>query len=208
MIGYPSTYEDIKIAIKRAQQDNELAPDFLKNLRVATVPQEEIDPKKQVNFAKYMYFALTKNGSDRDTKKPANDPVLKFVQFLLTTEAQDVFLKHPSYMLPTQNKTLVEQKDVKINPDTDFSMKVSDWYVPNQTFALYDMGISHLFRSIIKRALDEPGATASTVTTFVSSYLSCKVGQLTDSAQYPHACLCTTTLPTNHNNYWPVCGQE
>ncbi len=183
--------------MQRARQDSELAPDFLKNLRVATVPQEEIDPKKQVNFAKYMYFALTKNGSNRDKDKPQHDPVLKFVQFLLTTEAQETFAKYPSYLLPTQNISLTEKKDAKINPDTEFAMKVSDWYVPGQTFALYDMGIPHLFRSIIQQALDEPGTTASTVTSFVSAYLSCKVGQLTDPAQYSHACLCRTTLPLN-----------
>ncbi len=208
LIGYPSTYQDIKIAIQRARQESELAPDFLKNLRVATVPQEEIDPKKQINFAKYMYFALTKNGTNRDTKKPQNDPVLKFVQFLLTKEAQDTFAKHPTYLLPAQNATLTGEGDMRINPEADFAMTVADWYVAGQSFALYDMGIPHLFRDAVKQALDEPGTTASTVTSFVSSYLACKVGQLTDPTQYSHACLCRTTLPVNRNNYWPLCGQE
>lgn len=130
LIGYPSTYQDIAIAIQRAKQENQLAPNFLKNLRITTVPQDEIDPKKQINMAKYMYFALTKNGAHRNTKKPSNDPVLKFMQFLLTTEAQAVFVKHPNSLLPTQNTTLVEGKDNKINSDTDFSMTVADWYVP------------------------------------------------------------------------------
>ncbi len=124
LIGYPSTYQDIAIAIQRARQDGELAPDFIKSLRITTVPQDEIDPKKQTNFAKYSYIALTKNGANRDSKKPSNDPVLKFAQFLLTEEAQDIFAKHPNYMLPTQNMTLVEKKDIKINPDIDFSMTV------------------------------------------------------------------------------------
>jgi len=134
--------------------------------------------------------------------------VLKFVQFLLTAEGQDVFAKHPSYILPTQNTTLTEKKDSKINPDVDFSMTIADWYVPGQTFALYDMGMPHLYRSIVKQALDEPGTTAGSITAFVSSYLSCKVGQLTDSAQYSKPCLCQTKLPTNRNNYWPLCIQE
>lgn len=208
LIGYPSTYRDIKIAMQRAGQDNELATDFIKNLRVTTIPQEEIDPKKQINFAKYMYFAMTKNGAHRDTKKPQNDPVIKFVQFLLTREAQDIFIKHADYGLPTQNTTLAEKSDSKINPEVDFVMTINDWYVPQQHFALYDMGIPHLLRSVVKKALDEPGTTASTVTAFVSGYLTCKVGQLTDPAQYSKACLCQTTLPTNRNNYWPLCGQE
>ncbi len=208
LIGYPSTYKDIEIAVQRAKQDNQLAPNFLKNLRVTTVPQDEIDPKKQVNIAKYMYFALTKNGAHRNTKKPSNDPVLKFMQFLLTTEAQTVFMKHPSYLLPTQNTALSEEKANKINSDTDFSMTVADWYVPGQTFAQYDMGVPHLFRSIIRQALDEPSTTSGTVASFVSAYLSCKVGQLTDPAQYSKSCLCQTKLPTNRNNYWPLCTEE
>lgn len=161
--------------MQRARQDNVLVPDFLKNLRIATIPQEEIDPKKHLNFAKYSYFALTKNGANRNRKNPTDDPVLKFVQFLLTPEAQEVFAKHPTYMLPTQNITLMEKKDTKINPDVEFSMTISDWYVPEQSFVLYDMGIPHLYQSIIRRAIDEPGATATSVTTFVSSYISCKI---------------------------------
>lgn len=208
LIGYPSTYQDIEIAIQRARQDNALVPDFLKNLRITTVPQEDIDPKKQYNFAKYSYFALTKNGANRNRKKPTDDPVLKFVQFLLTAEAQEVFAKHPMYMLPTQNTALTEKKDTKINPDIEFSMTIADWYVPGQVFALYDMGIPHLYRSIIRQALDEPGTTATSVTAFVSSYLACKVGQLTDPTQYSKPCLCQTKLPVNRNNYWPLCSQE
>jgi len=124
LIGYPSTYEDIKIAIQRAKRDGEFSPDFLKNIRVTTVPQEELDPKKQINFARYMYFALVKNGANRDVKNPSDDPVVKFVQFLLTSEAQDIFIKHQYYYLPTQNKSLLEMKDTKINSDNSFSMIV------------------------------------------------------------------------------------
>ncbi len=89
--------------MQRASEDHELAPDFLKNLRIATVPQEEIDPKKQVNFAKYPYLALTRNGQNRNIKEPQNDPVLKLTEFLLTEEAQEIFSKSQNYMLPTQN---------------------------------------------------------------------------------------------------------
>lgn len=115
--------------MQRAQDDRELFPNFLRNLRVATVPQEEIDPKKHVNFARYTYFALTKNGVNRNRKKPQQDPVLKFVQFLLTSEAQNTFMKHPSYSLPTQNTALINEKDTKINPDANFAMTIGDWYV-------------------------------------------------------------------------------
>jgi ABC-type glycerol-3-phosphate transport system substrate-binding protein len=208
IVWYPSTYQDIEIAIQRARQDNKLAPNFLKNLRVATILQEDLDPKKHINFAKYSYFALSKNGINRNTKKPSDDPVVKFVQFLLTEEAQNVFARHPTYMLPTQNTALTEKADTKINPDVEFSMTISDWYVPGQAFALYDMGIPHLYRSIIRKALDEPGTTATSVTAFVSSYLTCKIGQLTDPAQYGKPCLCQTKLPVNRNNYWPLCIEE
>jgi ABC-type thiamine transport system substrate-binding protein len=161
--------------MQRAGQDNELATDFIKNLRVTTVPQEEIDPKKQLNFAKYMYFAMTKNGAHRDAKKPQNDPVIKFVQFLLTREAQDIFIKYADYQLPTQNATLAEKGNTKINSETDFAMTIDDWYVPQQLFALYDMGIPHLMRSVMKQALDEPGTTSGVTAGFVSAYIDCKV---------------------------------
>lgn len=208
LFGYPSTYEDIKIAVQRAQQDWELAPEFLKNLRVATVPQQEIDAKKHTNFAKYMYFAVSKNGANRNLTAPQDDPVLKFAEFLLTTEAQDVFIKYPNYFLPTQQKTLFEKKDIKINPDENFDMTISNWYVPWQKFVLYDMWIPHLFREIVKQSIDEPGTTATDVTSFIASYLTCKIGQLTDPLQYSHGCLCRSGLAPNRNNYWPVCGQE
>lgn len=70
------------------------------------------------------------------------------------------------------------------------------------------MGFPHLYRSVIREALDEPGTTAVSITAFVSSYLSCKVAQLTDPAQYSRPCYCQTALPANKNNYWPLCGQE
>ena len=208
LIGYPSTYEDIKIAIQRAKQDGELSPTFLKNLRIATVPQEEIDPKKQINLAKYSYFALTKNGKNRDKKDSKNDPAVKFTQFLLTKEAQEIFLKNTPYMLPAEITALSENKGLKLNSDPEFNMTLADWYVPTQMFALYDMGAPHLFRAILKQAMAEPGVTASLVTSNVSAYLTCKISQLTDSTAYAGACLCRTTLPTNRNNYWPLCGQE
>jgi ABC-type glycerol-3-phosphate transport system substrate-binding protein len=178
-------------------------------LRIATIPQEEIEPKKQTNLAKYTYFALTKDGKNRDKKDGKNDPAIKFVQFLLTKEAQNIFLKNITYSLPAQTIDLTENKDLKINPaDTDFNMTINDWYVPTQTFVLYDMGIPHLFRAILKQAMGEPGTTATTVSGEISAYLTCKIGQLTDPATYSNACLCRTTLPINRNNYWPLCGQE
>lgn len=208
LIGYPSTYQDIKIALLRAKQDGELSPTFLKNLRIATVPQEEVDPKKQINFAKYDYFALTKNGKNRDTKDLKNDPAIKFTQFLLTKEAQALFFKNIPYILPAQVTLLSENTELKLNPDLEFNMTLADWYVSTQTFALYDMGAPHLFRSIIKQAIDEPGATAAVAAGNASAYLTCKISQLTDPTTYATACLCRTTLPTNRNNYWPLCGQE
>jgi hypothetical protein len=208
LIGYPSTYRDIEIALQRAKQDGELSPTFLKNLRIATVPQEEVDPKKHINFAKYNYFALTKNGNNRDKKDLKNDPAVKFTQFLLTKEAQTIFLKNIPYMLPAQVNALTENTALKINPDIEFNMTLADWYIPRQTFALYDMGTPHLFRSIIKKAIDEPGVTAAVAAGNASTYLTCKISQMTDPTIYATACLCRTTLPTNRNSYWPLCGQE
>lgn len=144
-----------------------------------------------------MYFALVKNGAHRDKEKPSNDPVVRLMEFLLTEEAQTIFANDVDYALPTQKKILSEKKENTLHSDKNFIMTIADWYVPDQQFPLYDMGIPHLFREIVPKALDEPGATATSVTDFISAYMTCKVNQLTDSRQYSRSCFCLNSLPKN-----------
>ena len=66
LVGYPSTERDILLAIKRAKKDKAYENVFEKNIRWTTIPQVEEEAKKQINMARYMYFAMTKYGQNRN----------------------------------------------------------------------------------------------------------------------------------------------
>jgi hypothetical protein len=108
LVGYPSTFNDIELAKKRAKKDKALAEAFDEDVRWTTIPQVEEDPKKQINLARYMYFALSKTGMNRNFEKPSNDPAIKFMQFLNTAKAQETFFRHHEYYLPSQLDLLVQ----------------------------------------------------------------------------------------------------
>lgn len=110
LVGYPSTERDLLLAIKRAKKDKAYESVFEKNIRWTTIPQVEEDVKKQINMARYMYFAMTKFGMNRNKEKPSNDPVIKFMQYLATAKAQETFFQNYEYYLPSQIDLLKESK--------------------------------------------------------------------------------------------------
>ncbi len=206
LVGYPSTERDILLAQKRAKKDKELDGKFGKNLRWATIPQVEDDVKKQTNLARFMYFTMSKYGTNRNKAKPSNDPVIKFMQYLATAKAQETFFENYEYYLPSQMELLKSEKDTQIDKKTgDFNMTVGDWYVATQKFIPYDMGIPHLFSGIVAQAFDEPGATSSIIAGNIQDFIVCHIKHLTDPDTYNQACGCRNDVQSNNNHYWPVC---
>ncbi len=205
LVGYPSLERDILLAIKRAEKDKEYDKDFEDDLRWTTIPQVEEDPKNQTNFARYMYFAMTKEWVNRNKEKASNDPVIKFMQYLATSDAQKTFFDNYEYYLPSQIALLAEPKLQINNQNGVFKMTIGDWYVATQKFVLYDKGIPHLFSYIVQKSLDEPGATATIMAGNMLSYMSCKINHLTDPDTYNRSCECLKDVQQNNNHYWPVC---
>ncbi len=207
LVGYPSTERDILLAQKRAKKDKALAENFEKNVRWTTIPQTEEDPKKHTNFSRYMYFSMTKSGVNRNQEKPSNDPVIKFMQYLTTSSAQETFFKNYEYYLPAELGLLASQAKSQIDSKSGtFEMIVSDWYVAHQNFLPYDKGLPHLFSSIVEKSFDEPGATATVISGNALSFLSCRINHLTDPDSYDQACECRRDVSQNNNNYWPTCS--
>ena len=154
-----------------------------------------------------MYFSMAKYGVNRNNDDPANDPVIKFMQYLVTDTAQKTFFENYEYYLPSQNDLLKSEKDTQIDRKTGtFGMTVGDWYVPTQKFVLYDMGLPQLFAHIVEQAFDEPGATSSIITGNILQFLSCHIKHLTDPDTYDQACTCVNDVQSNNNHYWPVCS--
>lgn len=206
LVGYPSTEREILLAQKRAKKDKALDPEFVKNLRWTTIPQVEDEAKKQTNLSRFMYFAMMKNGVNRNREKPGNDPVIKFMQYLVTAKAQQTFFENYEYYLPSQMALLKSQKDTQIDKKTgEFGMTVGDWYVDTQKFVAYDMGIPHVFWGIVEKAFDEPGATSSVIAKSILDYLSCRIKHILDPDTYDQACGCVRDTQSNNNHYWPVC---
>ena len=205
LVGYPSTERDILLAIKRAKKDKAYENNFEDDVRWTSIPQVETDLKKQIGFARYMYFVMAKNGVNRNFEKPSNDPVIKFMQYLATAEAQETFFKNYEYYLPSQ-LAMLENKKLEIDGKTGkFGMTVGDWYVPTLRFALYNKGIPHLFNYIVEKALDEPGATASVISSNILSFISCKMNHMVDPDTYDTPCECVVDTQQNNNHYWPIC---
>ncbi len=205
LVGYPATERDILLAIKRAKKDKAYENVFEKNIRWTTIPQVEEDAKKQINMARYMYFAMTKYGINRNKEKPSNDPVIKFMQYLATGKAQETFFENYEYYLPSQLEMLKEPKSQIDSKTGEFDMTVGDWYVATQHYVTYNKWLPHIFTYIVEKALDEPGATASVISSNILSYLSCKINHLTDPDTYDVPCECRVDTQQNNNHYWPVC---
>lgn len=205
LVWYPSTERDILLAIDRAKKDKSYNKDFEKEIRWTTIPQVEEDPEKHINFARYGYFAMTKYGINRNKEKATNDPVIRFMQYLATAEAQKTFFDNYEYYLPSQITMLAEPKSQIDGKTGEFKMTIGDWYVATQKFVPYNKWLPHLFTYIVEKALDEPGATASVISGNILSYLKCKMNHLVDPDTYSNACECTTDTQQNNNHYWPVC---
>ncbi len=205
LVGYPSTERDILLAIDRAKKDKAYNKDFEDEVRWTTIPQVEEDPEKHINFARYMYFTMTKFGVNRNKEKPSNDPVIRFMQYLATAEAQKTFFDNYEYYLPSQIALLAEPKSQIDSKTGEFKMTIGDWYVSTQKFVPYNKWLPHLFTYIVEKALDEPGATASVISGNILKYLKCKMNHLVDPDTYDTACECIVDTQQNNNHYWPVC---
>jgi len=94
--------------------------------------------KKQINMARYMYFVMAKFGVNRNKEKPSNDPVIKFMQYLVTTKAQKTFFENYEYYLPSQIEMLKEPKSQIDGKTGEFDMTVGDWYVSTQKYVTYN----------------------------------------------------------------------
>lgn len=72
-----------------------------------------------------MYFTMTKAGVNRNHEKASNDPVIKFMQYLATSKAQETFFDNYEYYLPSQMSLLKSKKDSQIDRHTgEFNMTV------------------------------------------------------------------------------------
>ncbi len=95
---FPSLSKDLEDSLKREGKD---VPDFI--LTSGNIPQFESEKKKQKNIARYWYFGLSKN-----SKIP--DHTAKFLWYLTTKEAGDIFSKSLPYYIPARLDIQEERK--------------------------------------------------------------------------------------------------
>lgn len=110
IIGYPSTYRDVLLAIKRANKDDVRTSRFEKFLRWGYLPQVEIPDEDEdaINISRYYYMSLS-----RTAQHPRN--ALSFLRYLTTYEAQDIVFQHLEYYLPARQDLLLEHRKSTID---------------------------------------------------------------------------------------------
>lgn len=177
IIGYPSAHREIKIAMKRANKENIRTDRFEQFLKWGYLPQETLPEEDDdlINITRYNYLAMSKTA-----KHPRN--ALLFLNYMMTEEAQETFFEEHEYYLPARIDLIEKHQkstiDVK-GGTTKGSMIVADFYSDAYRFITNDLGIPNLYRYIVPKALDEPGAVAEIVAGNVVKFLNCKVRQAT-----------------------------
>ncbi len=162
IIGYPSLILDLEKSSKRVGFKNSKGVILTERL-----PQSST--QKNQNIGRYTYFGISK----RTTKGAAS---LKFIEYLMTPEAQRLFMIQYPYLIPAQLEFYDSAEANNLSENLNRT-KLSP-FIPSigQNVVVFQYGLKSRFEKYLREGLDSISSPdIGLITKKISSEISCEI---------------------------------
>lgn len=162
IIGYPSIVLELEKSAKRAGDKNS-------NDTILTEKILQSGNKTVTNIGRYSYFGiskLTKNGAAS----------LKFMEYLLTPEAQRLFSNEYTYLIPAQSEFYQSVENNTLS-DTIGKTTLSSFIPsPKTKVTIFQYGMKSRFEKYLKESIDTTETPdTNAITTKISHEIGCEI---------------------------------
>jgi maltose-binding protein MalE len=163
IVGYPSLVLELEKSSKRAGSDSVSSVILTDHILQSST-------QNSTNIGKYTYFGiskLTKNG-------PAS---LKFIEYLMTPEAQRLFSQEYPYIIPAQSEFYPSVESNTLS-ETLSRTKLSSFLPGNrEKISVFQYWLKSRFERYLREGLDTTESPdISAITTKISREISCEIG--------------------------------
>ncbi len=161
IIGYPSLILDLEKSSKRVSSDGKAIV-----LLTERIPQSS---PSRTNIGRYSYFAISK-------LTERGDASVKFLEYLMTTEAERLYMSEYPYLIPAQSEfyTTIESQSL-----SDNYIRTRLWaFVPalGEEVTVFDYGLKSRFERYLREWLDQTDTPdIDSTTTQISREIGCEI---------------------------------
>lgn len=141
IIWYPSLINALEKSDKRAWINSKAS-----TILTEKIPLDEYNWTRK-NIVKYNYFALSK-ASDND------EAAIKFLEYLMTPEAEQIFLQNNSYLISAQREFWGAQEGTQLSKV--LSRATMDAFIPtiDDTYIVFSYGLKAEFENFVSEYID------------------------------------------------------
>jgi ABC-type glycerol-3-phosphate transport system substrate-binding protein len=167
VFGYQSLIEDLEKAQKRAA--SEAVNDIILTERI---PQDSWNGKKK-NIARYAYFWISKSSNNGIAG-------VKFLEYLMTEDALQKYLKSHPYMIAAQTKFYTAQEAARLS--SVLARTRLDSFIPelDETLFVFDYGMKSEFERFLDKYIDRNDKwDINNLWSLLSRTIQCAVGPYT-----------------------------
>ncbi len=171
--GYPSLITELEKSDKRAGILSRASV-----ILTEKVPADSLQNGAK-NIAKFNFFALSKT-----TKNP--EAGVKFLEYLMTSDAEKTFLQNNSYILSAQREFWTAQKGTKLS--SILSRTTMDAFIPdtNEELFVFSYGLKAEFENFLSEYIDRNNTIdISNISERLSHDLSCSIDTYSDTDARP-----------------------
>ena len=171
--GYPSLITELEKSDKRAGILSRASV-----ILTEKVPADSLQNGAK-NIAKFNFFALSKT-----TKNP--EAGVKFLEYLMTSDAEKTFLQNNSYILSAQREFWTAQKGTKLS--SILSRTTMDAFIPdtNEELFIFSYGLKAEFENFLSEYIDRNNTIdISNISERLSHDLSCSIDTYSDTDARP-----------------------
>jgi spermidine/putrescine-binding protein len=162
IIGYPSIVLELEKSAKRAGDKN--SSDTILTEKILQSGNKTI-----TNIGRYSYFGiskLTKNG----------DASLKFMEYLLTPEAQRLFSNEYTYLIPAQSEFYQSVENNTLSDTLGKTTLSSFIPSPKTKISIFQYGMKSRFEKYLKESIDTTETPdTNAITTKISHEIGCEI---------------------------------
>lgn len=170
ILGYPSLILELEKSNKRSKEVIDIS-----NILTERIPQAF--PQKKQNLGKYTYFAISKHSNNTIASA-------KFLEYLLTPDAERIFINEYPYLIPAQIEFYATAK--KSSLSETFERAKLDSFIPllEEKISIFHYGIRSQFEKYMKDWLDNSDSPdIVSITKNISIEIACDINSLTGEKQ-------------------------
>ena len=172
--GYPSLITELEKSDKRAGISSKAGV-----ILTEKIPALSAESGRAKNIAKFNFFALSKT-------TPNPEAGVKFLEYLMTSEAEKIFLQNNSYLISAQREFWTAQQWTKLS--SILSRASMDAFIPDTTEELFvfSYGLKAEFENFLSEYIDRNDSIdINNISQRISHDLSCSIDTYSDAEIRP-----------------------